>query len=132
MAAIDAVEKCCISCKEVKPTTEFYKQVQSSPNGQKWGYYDSMCKSCKSKYITERRRKIKLKAIEYKGGKCVKCGYDNLATPEVFDFHHIDPSQKDFAIGSQVRKFETLKEELDKCVLLCANCHRIEHSVGYD
>jgi formate-dependent nitrite reductase cytochrome c552 subunit len=46
------------------------------------------------------------------------------------EFHHLEPSEKDFGIGSKghTRSFEKIKLELDKCNLLCANCHREEHS----
>jgi predicted HNH restriction endonuclease len=76
--------------------------------------------------LSEHRRRAKLRAIEYKGGKCSRCGYDSCVA--ALDFHHTDPSQKDLAIGSSGHlAWETLKSELDKCLLLCANCHREEH-----
>lgn len=77
--------------------------------------------------VNKRRRKLKQMAIEYKGGECEHCGYNKC--PEVFDFHHRDPSKKDFGIGGIGSiAWGRLKLELDKCVLLCANCHREEHS----
>lgn len=66
-------------------------------------------------------RKTKLKAIEYKGGKCIVCGYNKSI--RALQFHHLDPTQKDFGISGTTKSFEKLKPELDKCVLLCANCH---------
>lgn len=81
---------------------------------------------CKNKYFVDKRRlELKFKAHQYKGGKCEKCGYEGL--PASFDFHHIDPSVKSFSISSDphTRKWERVKEELDKCQLLCANCHRL-------
>ena len=42
-------------------------------------------------------------------------------------FHHLDPTQKDFGISGTTKSFEKLKPELDKCVLLCANCHGEVH-----
>lgn len=77
--------------------------------------------------VSEQRRKVKKLAVEYKGGKCEICGYDRCMS--VLSFHHEDPSQKDFGIsgGSTTRNFEKLKPELDKCVLLCANCHLEKH-----
>ena len=70
-------------------------------------------------------QKTKAKAIEYKGGKCIVCGYNK--TPRALHFHHLDPSQKDFGISGSTKSFEKLKPELDKCVLLCANCHSEVH-----
>ena len=48
---------------------------------------------------------------------------------EVYDFHHRDPSQKDFSISKNAKSFEKCKQELDKCDLLCANCHRLRHGL---
>jgi len=75
------------------------------------------------KAVAKRRRKIKLMAIEYKGGKCQICGYDKY--PGALDLHHIN-GKKDFGIGEKgyTRSWERIKQELDKCILVCANCHR--------
>ena len=71
----------------------------------------------------------KKKAIEYKGGECVICGYKGYSA--AMDFHHLDPKTKEGL--KQHKSFESNKEELDKCVLVCSNCHRGIHSgeVGY-
>lgn len=67
-------------------------------------------------------QKTKLKALEYKGGKCIVCGYNKSI--RAMQFHHINPEEKDFGISSAgTKSFEKIKPELDKCVLLCANCH---------
>jgi hypothetical protein len=76
--------------------------------------------------ISEARRRVKARAVEYKGGRCEKCGYNKC--PAAFDFHHLDPNQKDFGIGAGAYKsFERIRAELDKTVLLCSNCHRELH-----
>lgn len=59
--------------------------------------------------------------------KCSRCGFDN---PAALDFHHKDPKVKDFTIGgaiNQTLSIPRIKREIDKCEILCANCHRIEH-----
>lgn len=68
----------------------------------------------------------KTRAMQYLGSKCVDC--DFVGPSAAFDFHHIDPSEKDFD-WSRMRtwKWETLLLELDKCILLCVRCHRIRH-----
>jgi hypothetical protein len=72
------------------------------------------------------RNKIKERAVEYKGGKCVVCGYNKCI--RAFDFHHIDPKQKDFGISQNCNKaWVKVKIELDKCILVCSNCHREIH-----
>jgi hypothetical protein len=74
----------------------------------------------------ERKINQKMKAIEYKGGKCQICGYNKCHG--ALEFHHRDPSEKDFTIAKIcARKWEFLKQELDKCDLLCSNCHREVH-----
>ena len=74
--------------------------------------------------IAENSRKLKRKMVELKGDCCSSCG--NKYPDVVYDFHHLDPSQKDFNIGSS-RNWLKIEKELAKCVMLCANCHRIEH-----
>lgn len=81
-----------------------------------------------TKVIVSRRRKKKL-LVEYKGGKCQKCGF-NEPIYDCYDFHHLDPSEKEFGIGHSDGKnlsLEALKKEADKCILVCANCHRKIH-----
>ena len=81
----------------------------------------------------ERAIKRKLELIELKGGKCEKCGYDkNIAALE---FHHINPSEKLFQIDSRHLSnthIDKLKTEVDKCILLCANCHREIHNEQFE
>lgn len=72
------------------------------------------------------RKNIKMKMVEYKGGKCEICGYNKCI--EALEFHHINPKEKDFSISGGTKSFNSLKSELDKCVLVCANCHREIHS----
>ena len=78
------------------------------------------------------RKSAKIKLIEYKGGECEICGYDKKM-PSVYDFHHIDPEQKDFNIGFKGRTYSIarMKKEVDKCLLLCANCHREIHFIDF-
>ena len=72
------------------------------------------------------RKKIKQQCVNYKGGKCQVCGYCKCI--EALEFHHINHLEKEFTISGGTRSFESLKLELDKCILLCANCHRELHS----
>lgn len=68
------------------------------------------------------RRQVKQNIVAYLGGKCSECGYSKSIT--ALQTHHIDPSTKKFSLsGAHCRKWEVLQAELDKCVLLCANCH---------
>ncbi len=72
------------------------------------------------------KRERKLKAIEYLGGVCKKCG--GTFHPAVYEFHHRDQTLKDRDPSKMLQlSWKRLQEELDKCDLLCANCHRLTH-----
>jgi len=78
--------------------------------------------------VRNRRKKIRQMAIEYKGSKCETCGYNRCI--EALEFHHNNSSGKNFSISEKgyTRSWAKVKEELDKCLLLCANCHREVHA----
>lgn len=79
-----------------------------------------------SKSTHKRRLKVRIMAIEHLGGKCIKCGHKGYAAS--FEFHHRDPSKKEFQISSgNTNSWETVKKEVEKCDLLCSNCHRETH-----
>jgi DNA-binding Lrp family transcriptional regulator len=71
------------------------------------------------------RQKIKKKCVDYKGGKCKICEYDKCIG--ALEFHHLDPNEKDFRISSGIKKWELVKKEIEKCILVCSNCHREIH-----
>lgn len=58
--------------------------------------------------------------------KCTKCGFDHIAA---LDFHHEDPSTKEYDVNRLIsnKRFTKAYEEIKKCIVLCANCHRIHH-----
>jgi len=146
-------KKKCNTCGEIKPTDDYYlykKGIRGSckkcMNKKSKEYMKTVSKKTKSewwhnsweneeyrqrKYKSAQKRltTIKEKSVEYLGGKCSKCGYDSCI--EALEFHHLDPEIKEKrnnGRGIDRRKsFENQKSELDKCILLCANCHREEH-----
>jgi len=75
----------------------------------------------KSDYVSDWRKRAKIKLLEYKGGKCLECGYKK--STRALEFHHIDPNKKDFQISGISISYERLKNETDKCILVCSNCH---------
>ena len=76
--------------------------------------------------VSEHRRKRKRQAIEYKGGECRVCGYDRCAG--ALCFHHLDPDEKDFMLNRVfARAWSYIRKELDKCILVCSNCHAEIH-----
>lgn len=85
------------------------------------------CVKCRSEATQKRRDKTKELLVEYKGGKCEICGYNKCIG--ALEFHHKNPFEKDFGIAAKgyTRSIEKNKEEVDKCILVCANCHREIH-----
>lgn len=126
--------KQCTVCGEVKPLSEFAK------NKTKKDGHASDCKACRKKYrdqhykdnkqyyiskASEYRKYKREELIEYKKGlKCEICGEDRFWCLE---FHHKDPNEKEKEISLLVESPLKLKEELKKCIVLCANCHRDLH-----
>lgn len=95
------------------------------------GYYRAHCQECQRTKTADAWWQIKCAAVEYLGGKCVDCGLKDSCMG-VYDFHHRNPSQKSYSIGDlfkgkSARQLDDIKPELDKCDLLCANCHRRRH-----
>lgn len=92
------------------------------------GKIRGVCKKCESarsyKNLKAWRRRTKRRAVDYKGGACSVCGYNKCDAAMIF--HH--PGHKAFGIGNSGRNnWEKIREELDKCVLLCLNCHAEQH-----
>lgn len=85
------------------------------------------CRSCSVDFVSNRRKTLKRMAVEYKGGCCTMCGYDKYIG--ALEFHHLNPDEKDFNLGGkrQTTSWDNIRKEIDKCVLLCANCHREAH-----
>lgn len=115
--------KTCLDCGvELTKENQFNRTDKSRvPN---------RCKKCENtkRVITQQKRKQE--AIEYLGGKCSVCGYDNFYG--ALEFHHKNPSEKE-ADWSTMKKWslEKIKKELDKCICVCANCHREIHNEIY-
>jgi hypothetical protein len=106
------------------PTCERCRKPFEMPtrgNGKAKRYCSRSCMNNAS--VVRRRQRLKLMAIEYLGGKCALCGYSRSVW--AMDCHHRNPSEKEFGIAQagNTRSWVKIKTELDKCVLLCKNCH---------
>lgn len=77
----------------------------------------------KAKAYRDRRRRLLFQRL---GGMCEDCG---MLDQRCFEFHHL--GKKTFHIsGNLMRRWDDLIQEADTCVLLCANCHRVRHSLA--
>ena len=127
--------KYCPGCDDILPQSSFSKagnKCKECANAASRAHYhkrrtDPEWVEAKKTKAKEEGYYRKLRAINHMGGKCHDC--DGIFPPSVYDFHHLDPSAKEHNLGDIVRRksFETVEKELSKCVLLCANCHRIRH-----
>lgn len=119
--------KNCIDCNIDKSIDQFYTQKGHLYNVM------SYCKSCFNARCTQRWIKRKQKAIEDKGNHCERCNLNITDSHySVFEFHHKDKTQKDYDWTKlRLQSADTIKKELDKCILLCANCHRLVHSLDF-
>ena len=130
--------KLCTDCKKILPLDQFSK------NKQKKDGLNYRCKTCQRIYFKNHYQNNKqyyidkafeqtnkfleiiddVKQNKLKGG-CSVCGAYH---PAILDFHHIDPTKKDFTIAqSRTKSKEKFLKELDKCIVLCSNCHRVLH-----
>lgn len=151
--ALQKLGDCCIKCGEKNYFKLTFHHRESdekeykmtSAKTYRWSIYekeldkcDLLCNNChrelhyKNKITKDSRRDSKITYLNYSGFSCKKCGYDKC--PASLTFHHRDPSKKDFMIGSLSKRVKDISElddiikvELDKCDVLCANCHIMEH-----
>lgn len=110
----------CPKCKKIINIENFYKRRNNTG-------LSPYCKKCTNSQTLKRQRNLKEKAVLYKGGKCENCGYCKCIG--ALEFHHTNPKEKEFSL-SQIRSTSwnnKIEEELKKCLLLCANCHRETH-----
>lgn len=117
-------EGLCLDCKV--PIKTIFKRCEDCKKKYKVQRKEYGKKQT-SKFVAVHRRRLKLRIVEYLGGKCSRCGYDKCRA--ALNAHHKDPSTKSFGLSAKgiTRSWETVKAEADKCILLCANCHMEEH-----
>jgi predicted HNH restriction endonuclease len=88
----------------------------------------SWCKACMSEQTILRQRKYKSMYVKQMGGSCRSCGFNRYYG--ALDFHHVDSQKKDSRMSKMTRSPDSpeIQAELNKCVLLCSNCHRMVHA----
>ena len=125
----------CKKCSEEKSLTEFVK-TKACTYGR-----SHTCKVCNWKirapeYKKDRKNRAssenkknrdkKSYMVKKMGGICYDC--KSVYPDCVYDFHHLDPSQKDFKLSSvRSMNLDLIDQELSKCIMLCSNCHRVRH-----
>ena len=131
--------KVCTKCNNEQPVTEYSWKNKAA------GIHQHICKKCaratsKQNYENNKKRHVqvvraatKIRVQKHKeyvlglGLSCIKCGEDH---PAVLDFHHTDPSTKESEVSDLVGNGSSMvkiKQEIDKCIVLCSNCHRKLH-----
>jgi hypothetical protein len=121
-------DKRCTKCGVVKPSASFRKRPEVKSGLASW------CRKCTDDHINNNwtprvRRKRKKETIALLGGCCKTCG--GIFPWYVYDFHHRNPDEKELNMTDlQDKKWCRIQEEISKCDLLCANCHRIAHHAG--
>ena len=108
-------------CKYYLCRSLVYKSTES------WNTEGYCTKKCKYKAdLISKRQGVRDRIFNYIGDKCVKCGNNDR---RVLCFHHVDPNQKKFEISAKLSMdFSLLTIELNKCIVLCENCHSIVHA----
>ena len=111
--------KKCTVCEKIKSISDFYVV-----NKKIMGF----CKECHKEKSRNKHRQIKEEDYNFKRTlKCKKCGESRYY---LLDFHHRNPTEKDFCLSDKTRtNLENFKEELEKCDVLCGNCHREWHFI---
>jgi len=111
--------KCCYTCQRLKEDDDFYSYET--------GLYKS-CKSCISKTIVSKKRKIYSWVDNYKSS--LGCGSCGNKDKRCLQLHHRDSETKKRSVAQLIGSgyiFKTVKAEIEKCEVLCANCHSIHH-----
>lgn len=114
----------CKNCNILLTDNNRYSYFSKKSGKIKKSFY---CKACHNHKFLKKGKDFKEVCLKYKGGSCIRCGYNKCNS--ALEFHHRDPFSKEFSIAGVRNKIfdDTIKAELDKCDLLCSNCHREEH-----
>lgn len=111
----------CKCCNQTKKIEDFRIANRGRQNYRRW-----MCFSCEKIVLNNKKNEYREEYLNYKKKLfCSRCGISDY---RVLQFHHKN-SDKEFNVSSKIgqRKLSSLMKEIDKCEVLCANCHSIEH-----
>lgn len=121
--------------KKRKYNTEWMKERRKTWTDEEWAKHNARvsdhAKRNREKLSQKARERIaanKDKAIEQLGGCCADC--KQIYHRQVYDFHHLDGSEKEGLVSAMLASsYKKAEQEITKCILLCANCHRLRHAV---
>ena len=107
------------SCKKHGNTRHVYDKSSKA----------NRCVECRNETTTRHRKKNMRRARSLLDDKCSICGYSKCIA--ALEFHHKDPSTKLFRLGmGSGYSWKRIKEEAQKCILVCSNCHREIHTLS--
>lgn len=122
------MKKVCKNCNAEKELSEFYTNGKTPKGTIK---YKPTCKPCdlaRQKLIKQQNINSALEELGLEL-KCELCGYKKNRA--ALCFHHLDEEEKDFSFGHAGNlSLARFKAEIEKCVILCHNCHMEEHYPG--
>ena len=110
----------CNKCRKTKEYSEYYKNKDGKDG------YQSVCKKCNTEQSLKRRQEIKEEVFSYKLEKgCIDCGYNDNAA--ALEFDHLPEYKKIDTVNNLMKKmnYQKIWDEIGKCEVVCANCHRI-------
>jgi hypothetical protein len=122
------MKKICTICKQELPIENFYKDASRK------GGFSHRCKNCEKEKVKQYDAPFKDKIKELLDiEKSKGCHYCPESTPECLDFHHRNPKDKKYSVSTMLffghnHTIEKVKAELEKCIVICANCHRKLHA----
>lgn len=114
----EGTKKKCSRCHETKDRSDFH--IKTVERTVAW------CKVCNISATLTAKRRLKIRAIVYKGGSCLECG--RMPHPASMHFHHREGETKLFKLSDARGWSQRFQDELDKCDLTCANCHAKHHA----
>lgn len=137
--------KCACGCGASLKSVDKYARPKKFINGHNGKIYDNPTqykrewnhrnREARFNYKSLYTRRLKAELVIFKGGKCENCKYPyNGKNAAAFDLHHKDPKKKSFNVGINSfnnRSKKSNYKEAEKCILLCAICHRLHHSAEF-
>ena len=116
--------------RERQRRKEYYSENQLAEQKKAREYMRQWYRDHKEEASVKGREKYRKKRVEWDAfvatQKCLHCG---MKDPVCLDFHHRDPETKDYPVSQMLTYgWKRIMEEVDKCIVLCANCHRKEHA----